>query len=78
MGDDLLGQTEVEKKSLEWARKSVVAAEDIWPDDLITAEKLQVKRPGTGISPAQIHMIIGKRAKVKIKADNLVGWDQIK
>lgn len=78
MGDGLLRQTEVEKKSLEWARKSVVAAEDIWPEDLITAEKLQVKRPGTGISPAQIHKIIGKRAKVEIKADTLVSWDQIK
>lgn len=78
IGDGRLEQAELEKESLKWARKSIVAAEDIWPEELITAEKLQVKRPGTGISPIDLKKIIGKKAKVKINADTLINWKQLK
>jgi len=77
-GDGVLRVSEVEMKSMSWARKSIVAAQDILPEDLITAENIRFKRPGTGISPAEIDKVVGKKAKVKIKADSLIEWEQLK
>jgi N-acetylneuraminate synthase/N,N'-diacetyllegionaminate synthase len=78
MGDGRLQPAEVELENINWARKSIVAAEDILPDDVITIQKLHIKRPGTGISPAKLEKVIGKRARVKIKADTLINWKQLK
>ena len=78
MGDGRLQPAEVELENINWARKSIVAAEDILPDDVITIQKLHIKRPGTGISPAELEKVIGKRARVKIKADTLINWKQLK
>jgi N-acetylneuraminate synthase/N,N'-diacetyllegionaminate synthase len=77
-GDGVLRVSEVELKSMSWARKSIVAAQDILPGDLITAENIRFKRPGTGISPAEIDKVVGKKAKMKIKADSLIEWEQLK
>ena len=78
MGNGLLEMTQIEIQNMLWARKSIVAAVDIWPEEQISAEMLEVKRPGSGISPAKIEKIIGKKAKIKIKADTLISWDQLK
>ena len=78
MGDGRLRPAAIELKNIEWARKSIVAAEDIMPEEVLTAQKLQMKRPGTGISPAELEKVIGKRAKIKIKADTLIDWKQLK
>jgi N,N'-diacetyllegionaminate synthase len=77
-GDGVLRVSEVEMKSMSWARKSIVAAVDILPEELITAEKICFKRPGTGISPARVAEVIGKKAKIKIGADTLLEWNQLK
>jgi N-acetylneuraminate synthase/N,N'-diacetyllegionaminate synthase len=77
-GDGVLRVSEVELKSMSWARKSIVAAQDILPEDFITAENIRFKRPGTGISPAEIDKVVGKKAKMKIKADSLIEWEQLK
>ena len=78
MGDGVIRRTELELQNMKWARKSIVAAVDIRPGEKIAAEMLEIKRPGSGISPAEIEKIIGKKAKIKIKADTLLSWDQLK
>ena len=67
-----------EAESLAWARKSLVAAVDIEEGAQITAEMLLAKRPGTGIAPADVGRVVGRRAAERIAQDTLVRWDQIR
>lgn len=51
------------------ARKSLVSTVPIPKGKKISADLLDIKRPGTGLSPALFKKIIGRRARVFIPAD---------
>lgn len=51
-----------ERKNIEIARKSIVAACPIKKGELLTEDNLTVKRPGNGISPMRWNEVIGKVA----------------
>lgn len=55
--------SESERKNIEIARKSIVAACPIKAGVLLTEENLTVKRPGTGISPMRWNEVVGQVAK---------------
>lgn len=59
LGNGHKGISASERKNIEIARKSIVAACDIRKGELLTEENLTVKRPGTGISPMRWNEIIG-------------------
>ncbi|WP_158859881.1 N-acetylneuraminate synthase [Lunatibacter salilacus] len=59
------------------ARKSIFFIDNISVGDIITKERLTVKRPGNGISPMDIDQIIGKKVSVDVPADTMVEWSQI-
>jgi len=69
--------TDGEKKSMRWARKSIVAARDIQEGEVINKDDITFKRPGTGISPANVESVVGKRALKFIKKDYLIMEDMI-
>ena len=77
IGDGEFRLTAGERKSLLWARKSIVACGDIEKGDMITREKILLKRPGTGIPPTEINRVIGKKAKEKIKHDTIIKWEHL-
>ena len=54
--------SESERKNIEIARKSIVAACPIKAGELLTEENLTVKRPGTGINPMRWNEVVGTRA----------------
>ena len=54
--------SESERKNIEIARKSIVAARPIETGELLTEENLTVKRPGNGISPMLWNKVVGTRA----------------
>lgn len=54
--------SESERKNIEIARKSIVAARPIEAGELLTEENLTVKRPGNGISPMRWNEVVGTRA----------------
>lgn len=58
-------------------RRSIVAATDIDKNQIITEECLDVKRPGTGLSPELLPFLIGKRATRKICFDEIIEKDDI-
>lgn len=62
--------TEMENRNI--VRKSLVAARDIAKNDIITANDLDIKRPGTGISPTQWDEIVNSRAKKYYQAGELI------
>jgi len=62
----------VEKKISKFARKSLVAIEDIFPGDIFNEMNISIKRPGTGISPMNYYKILGKKSKRFFKKDSLL------
>ena len=53
------------------ARKSLVVAADIPEGTVLNGKHIAIKRPGTGISPDLFSMLIGRRIKRNLKADDL-------
>jgi N-acetylneuraminate synthase len=68
---------EVEKKTRIVARKSIVANRDISRSTIISREDLTVKRPGDGIPPKNIDLIIGKIAKKDIQKNDQISWENL-
>jgi sialic acid synthase SpsE len=58
-------------------RKSLVAAADLPAGSKLTEAMLEYKRPGSGISPADLSKTLGKTLKRDIKADELIEWDDL-
>ena len=58
-------------------QKSLVAKRTISVGQLIRAEDLTCKRPGTGLSPIWFDRVIGKRASRFIPLDHLIGFMDI-
>ena len=59
----------------EKARRSVHAAVDIPEGTVICEEMLCVKRPGYGIRPKHLRILLGKMARRQIEADQWITWD---
>jgi N,N'-diacetyllegionaminate synthase len=59
------------------ARRSVIAAADIPAGTRITADMLTVKRPGTGILPKHLELLVGRRARVDIPFDEPLTWEMV-
>lgn len=64
--------SESERKNIEIARKSIVAAKDIKEGEIFTEENITVKRPGNGISPMEWENVIGKVAKRNFQEEELI------
>ena len=64
--------SESERKNIEIARKSIVAACPIKTGELLTEDNLTVKRPGNGISPMRWNEILGKRAIRNFEEDEQI------
>lgn len=74
-GDYALVSLSTEKAARENARRSLVNNKMILKGQIIKEEDLTYKRPGVGISPAQINQLIGKKAKIDILEDSTLTWD---
>lgn len=61
-----------ERKNIEIARKSIVAACDIKKGELLTEENLTVKRPGTGISPMRWKEVVGTIATRDYSEEDMI------
>lgn len=64
--------SESERKNIEIARKSIVAACPIRKGEIFTEENLTVKRPGNGISPMQWLDVIGKTAVKDFEEEEMI------
>ena len=61
-----------EKKNINIARTSIVAAKEIKKGEKFTKHNLAVKRPGHGLSPMKLFNIIGQIAKRSFIKDELI------
>lgn len=59
------------------ARRSVVAAAAIPKGTVITREMLTTKRPGYGVKPKDIDLLVGRTARVDIEFDDVITWEMV-
>lgn len=69
--------SEIELPARSLARRSMVAARAIPAGSVITRPDIDFKRPGTGMSPARLHEVLGRRTRVAIEADRLIVEDDL-
>ena len=78
LGDGEMGTADVEKRAKAGGRKSIVAKREIGVGELLTRSMVTFKRPGTGISPADIDLLIGKEVTKTIQEDFQIDWEDMK
>lgn len=64
--------TPIEFKNRVFARKSVVAKKEMKAGDVFSIENIDLKRPGSGMSPLYYWDIIGKKAARDLKKDEMI------
>ena len=72
LGNGSFQITEIESKTKNLVRKSIVAKKDIKFGEVFSAINLDVKRPGTGISPMRWNELIGRTASKDYKSDDFI------
>ncbi len=76
LGDGLkLGPAPDEMEMYDKARRSLIAARDIPRGTPIERSMIAIKRPGFGIRPKHIDLVIGRVARVDIAEDSVLTWD---
>lgn len=77
MGNGIKTLTEGEKQVKKLARRSITAKIDIPKGNAITKDKIKIVRPGMGIEPKFIDLIVGKTVTANIKKNQTISWDMI-
>ncbi|HNT35195.1 MAG TPA: N-acetylneuraminate synthase family protein [bacterium] len=68
-------QTELEMKMFK--RRSIVAARAVKQGTVLTADDLDCKCPGTGLSPRFFDILIGRKAQRDLPQDSILTWDDV-
>lgn len=76
-GDGIKRPTADEKETKKAARRSLVARTNIPAGTIITEDMLDIKRPGTGLEPKQINLVIGKKAKKNIACGEIITLNKL-
>ena len=71
------GLEPMEKDAFLYARRSVTSKVRIPRGASITREMLTYKRPGTGISPRHLDMVVGRVARQDIPEDTTITWEMV-
>jgi len=77
IGDGQIAVSDSQREVRQLSRRSVVAACDIRPGQKLTPSMLTLKRPGGGISPTQIDLLIGRQVRTEIAADTMIAWEAV-
>ncbi len=72
LGSGVKTVSKSERKNMDIARKSIVAARDIKKGETLSEDNLDVKRPGSGVSPTRWFEVLGTKAVRDFSADELI------
>lgn len=72
LGTSIKTIPDIEKEIQRVHRPSIVSNKNIPSGTIITEEMLCIKKPGTGIHPQNLDLIIGRKTKVDIEADRMI------
>jgi pseudaminic acid synthase len=74
LGEISYGVQQAEEKS-KFFKRSIYVSKEIAVGDVFTNDNLKIIRPGDGLAPKFFDVVIGKKAKVSIKAGTPLNWD---
>lgn len=74
LGSVQFGIQESEKKSIKFKR-SLYIVKDIKKGEIFTIENVRSIRPGLGIAPKYLNIVIGKTANIDIKEGTALSWN---
>jgi N-acetylneuraminate synthase len=77
LGDGDKRPTPSELDTRRVARKSLVAARPIRAGERLAVEDIAVKRPGSGIEPADLPRVLGRAVRRDLAADDLISWEAL-
>jgi len=63
-----------EEKARTHARRSIVLAKNVPKDHVLTLDDLAAKRPGVGLSPDLLNLIIGRKTRRELIEDTVLQW----
>lgn len=66
-----------ELKNMDTNRVSLIAMSDIPENSIISSDKIDVRRPGTGIPPKFLDSVIGRKTKSMIPKDKPITFDDL-
>jgi len=76
LGQVSYGPTEAERKSLQF-RRSLYIVQDMKAGEALSHENLRAIRPGLGLPPKYLEVLIGKRVTLDVKRGTAFSWDII-
>jgi N-acetylneuraminate synthase len=74
LGQITYGPMETEKKSMIF-RRSLYITKDLKSGDVLTRENVRSIRPGHGLSPKYLDVVLGKKVRKNVQKGTPVGWD---
>lgn len=77
-GNGIKRPAESERSTRINNRKSVILAKSVKAGEILTADHLAIKRPGTGIPPKHYEELIGRIAKCDMNPDDILQWEDMK
>ncbi len=74
LGQISYGPTEAERKSLVF-RRSLYFAEDMQAGEILTEKNVRAIRPGYGLAPKYLDVVLGMQCKKTLKKGTPLSWD---
>ena len=59
------------------ARRSLIAARDLPKGTVLEPSMITVKRPGFGIKPKDLDLVLGRALKVDVEEDDALTWEMV-
>ena len=77
-GDGIKQRSSLEDAEVyQKARRSIIARCDIPAGKVITNDMIIIKRPGYGIAPKFLDVVVGRIARIDIKEDEWITWEMV-
>lgn len=74
IGQVSYGATEAEKKSIVF-RRSLYIVKDLEAGDVLTTDNVRAIRPGMGLAPKYLDVVLGSTLKQAVKRGTALSWD---
>ena len=78
LGSFKVSSLDSEEPARKNARRSLVAKRDIPAGKVVEYDDLTWKRPAHGVSPKFVNEIIGRKASIDIKEDEIIKWELLR
>jgi len=78
LGDGIKQPTEIELDVRNVARRSIVLKNNVPAGQVLTLDDLLLLRPGTGVEPKYLDVLIGRESCHDLSAGQQISWDDLK